>query len=167
MKKYYLKGENEPLLFGDKIGFNITKEEDGKSIERHIETVFTPDSIDILKDLDVIEEREETIDFSDDDKKYSADDVLENLINTVTILTDKLTQLYAKVNILEDKVKSAKATEKKDCYNKDCCNKKKSPLNPQPGKAQRTVIINNDFKLSDEDIDVINSVLKELGLPDD
>lgn len=103
MKKYYCKGDNEPLEFGCKIGFNIVKDEDGKPIEKHIETTFTKDSIPFLKELDVIEEREDTIDFTDDDNKKEAilADVVANLVDTTAILSQKVVELSKRVEALE------------------------------------------------------------------
>ena len=61
MKKYFVKGiEHEPLEYGDVIGVDLVKESDDKTktIKRHVEVPFTPDTEDMLLALEVIEEKE-------------------------------------------------------------------------------------------------------------
>lgn len=59
MKKYFLKGMDEPLENGDIIEFDIMKKgSDGQAITRHIQCQFLPGLIPLLLEEDVIEEKE-------------------------------------------------------------------------------------------------------------
>ena len=123
MKKYFVKGiEDEPLEYGDVVGVDLVKESDDKTktITRHVEVPFTPDTKDMLLDLEIIEEKE-----VEEDKEASIEDVVEgntdsdgcpveeaidNIDEAISQITDILSEhqtiikkLMHKVEILEKK----------------------------------------------------------------
>lgn len=120
MKKYFLKGVDEPLEFGDKIGFDVVKEsEDGKSVTKHIETTFIPEIIPMLLDLDAIEEKEDTIDFTDDKEEDDDCEFVNQLIDTLETLGEVVKEQSNRIDKLEEKVNYLKLVNKpskEDCY---------------------------------------------------
>ena len=123
MKKYFVKGiEDEQLEYGDVVGVDLVKESDDKTktITRHVEVPFTPDTKDMLLDLEIIEEKE-----VEEDKEASIEDVVEgntdsdgcpveeaidNIDEAISQITDILSEhqtiikkLMHKVEILEKK----------------------------------------------------------------
>ena len=56
-KKFYLKGTDEELKFGDMIELDMTEEKKGETIHHHVECKFLPELVDLLLESDVIEER--------------------------------------------------------------------------------------------------------------
>lgn len=82
MKKYFVKGiEDEPLEYGDVVGVDLIKESDDKTktIKRHVEVPFTPNTEDILLNLEFIEEKEVEEDKeAEEDKEPSIEDVIES-----------------------------------------------------------------------------------------
>lgn len=113
MKKYFLKGVDEPLEFGDDLSFDFVKEgNEGQSITKHVNCKFIPELVDLLLEEDVIEEKEveekkpETIDFSgdgdpDEDDTCPLEDVIDNLITLEEDTRKRLVELEKKVNKLE------------------------------------------------------------------
>lgn len=119
MKKYFLKGVDEPLEFGDTIEFDVEKEgDDGQSVTKHVKTDFIPEIIPVLLDLDVIEEKEQPIDFTDDkeDEEDNDNEFIDKLINTLELLTQVINQQGDRIDKLEEKVNSLKF---KDDFIKD------------------------------------------------
>lgn len=120
MKKYFLKGVDEPLEFGDTIEFDVEKGgDDGQSVTKHVKTDFIPEIIPVLLDLDVIEEKEQPIDFTDDKEEEKSNDTdgnIDEFIHTVELLYTVIGQLIKKVDKLEEKVNSLKF---KDDFKKD------------------------------------------------
>lgn len=57
MKKFFMKETGDELHFGDIVVFDLAGDEDGKKVHRHIECKFIPEMIDLLKEYDLIEER--------------------------------------------------------------------------------------------------------------
>lgn len=129
MKKYFVKGiEDEPLEYGDVVGVDLVKESDDKTktIKRHVEVPFTPDTEDMLLDLEIIEEKEVEEDKeAEEDKEPSVEDVvkgntdsdrcpveeaIDNIDENISQITDILSEhqaiikkLMRKVEILEKK----------------------------------------------------------------
>ena len=129
MKKYFVKGiEDEPLEYGDVVGVDLIKESDDKTktIKRHVEVPFTPDTEDMLLDLEIIEEKEVEEDKeTEKDKEPSVEDVvkgntdydgcpveeaIDNIDEAISQITDILSEhqtiikkLMHKVEILEKK----------------------------------------------------------------
>lgn len=116
MKKYFMDGVDEPLEFGDKIGFDIFKEVDDKSVRKNVEVNFIPEVVPFLLELGIIEEKEveedkKTIDFTEDaensgteDDKVTLDDVANDFVAFSTIVTGILEKMTARLKKLEDAV---------------------------------------------------------------
>lgn len=58
MKKYFMKGTDDELQFGDVIELDFVGEEDGVRKHSHFEVEFKPEYIEELLEEEVIEERE-------------------------------------------------------------------------------------------------------------
>ena len=97
-KKYFIKGTDEELKFGDIIEADFTKESKGKTIEHHLECKFIPELIDILLENDIIEMREsKPLHFT------SKDDIIEELQKAVECLENRIIDLEGTVaDLLED-----------------------------------------------------------------
>lgn len=123
MKKYFMKGTEDELQFGDMIELNLVKEEDGRKVHSHLECKFIPELIDMLLENDVIEvvedeekEEEEGLEFADDDSLI--DDILEDIENIekrLDILEESnkktlktIEKAYEKLDALLDIVKASK-----------------------------------------------------------
>lgn len=119
MKQYFLKGVDEPLEYGDTIGFDLAKTDDkGQSVTKHVECKFIPEIIPLLLEEEVIEEKKvkdkpKTIDFSGDDNSeenagQDAEEVeLQDVINTfykfMDATTDALEDINKRLSSLERK----------------------------------------------------------------
>ena len=100
MKKYFMKGTEDELQFGDVIELDFVGEEDGVTKHTHLECKFLPELVDELLKEDIVEVRETK------DKKEKAgvwtfkkDCKKEDLINF-----DEENALEKKVTELEDRV---------------------------------------------------------------
>lgn len=107
MKKYFMKGTEDELQFGDMIELNLVKEEDGRKVHSPLECKFIPELIDMLLENDVIEvvedeEEEEDLEFADDDDSL-IDDILEDIENIEKRL-DVLEENNKRANKILDKI---------------------------------------------------------------
>lgn len=155
MKQYFMEGIDEPLEFGDILGFDIVKEgDDGKSITKHVECKLTEDTLPFLLDLDVISEKEvkdkpsveDTLginpdsqdedndtdggDEEDEDDVYfkALENVIGSLVDTVSDNTKTLIDLQDKVDILEDEVAKLKSTTKSTTIHREYSYNSNTPL---------------------------------------
>ena len=55
MKKYFMKGTQDEVQFGDMLELDFTKDTKNGTIHRHLETKFIPELVDILVEEGVIE----------------------------------------------------------------------------------------------------------------
>lgn len=119
MKKYFVKGiEDESLEYGDVVGVDLVKESDDKTktITKHVEVPFTPDTEDMLLGLGVIEEKE-----FEEDKEPSVEDVVKdntdangcsveeainNIDEAISEITDILSEHQAIIKKLIHKVET-------------------------------------------------------------
>ena len=125
MKKYFVKGiEDEPLEYGDVVGVDLVKESDDKikTIKRHVEVPFTPNTKDMLLDLEFIEEKEVEEDKeAEEDKEPSVEDAIEgytdsdgcpieetidNIDEAISQITDILSEHQAIIKKLLHKVET-------------------------------------------------------------
>lgn len=107
MKKYFMKGTEDELQFGDMIELNLVKDEDGHKVHSHLECKFIPELVDMLLKNDVIEvvgdeEEEEGLEFADDDASL-IDDILEDIENIEKRL-DVLEENNKRANKILDKI---------------------------------------------------------------
>ena len=93
MKKYFMKGADEELKFGDFIELDLTKDmEDGSTKHHHLECKFVPELVDMLLESDVIEYEDD----EEDDVECPLDDVYESidgLIDRVETLEKKVASM--------------------------------------------------------------------------
>lgn len=106
MKKYLLKESGEELEFGDIIGITLKKvTEDGcVTVEKELE--FTPDEVEFLLDMDIIEETEALIDFEDEENEEEGcpfEGRLEALEERVEELEEQLDKLLKGKNASQKK----------------------------------------------------------------
>lgn len=101
-KKYFLKETGEELKFGDVIELNCVKElEDGRAIvEREIK--FSPETVEGLLSLGILEIKEPLIDFSDEEEEdcdCPYDEVIQDIIETQE-------ELEKRVDKIEEQIKN-------------------------------------------------------------
>lgn len=58
MKKFFINGTNDQLVFGDTLELDLTHEGDGNTVKQHVSCKFVPEIADLLLESGVIEERE-------------------------------------------------------------------------------------------------------------
>lgn len=115
MKQYFMTGVDEPIEFGDTLGFDIVKKKDGKSVTKHVECTFCPELVPLLLEAEIIEEKDaedekpETIDFSGDkepeekdDDEVELQDVLDNFCEFMDAATDALVAIDKRISKLEN-----------------------------------------------------------------
>lgn len=110
MKKYFLKGVDEPLDFGDTLEFDLIKEgEKNKKITKHVTCTFIPEVVSLLLEEEVIEEKEVEDDIPIEDGPSEEEETeYENLVDAFTefetLTTDILKSLTERIENLEKKV---------------------------------------------------------------
>ena len=118
MKKYFMKGTDDELQFGEVIELDMVGKEKGKVKHTHLEVEFLPELVDELLEQEVIEEREsdeeddELINFSDD-----LDEIWDKLEKTDCVIEELQKQnkkILAEVEALEKLYKTLKKNEGKD-----------------------------------------------------
>ena len=96
-KKYYLKGTDEELKFGDKIELDMAKEKKGKTIHHHVECRFLPELVDLLLESDVIEQRET----KHKPKGLSDEELVNCILVNLTALNEIITDLDERLTKIE------------------------------------------------------------------
>ena len=89
-KKYFMKGTDDELQFGDIIELDLVGEEDGVTKHSHVELEFLPEFVDELLEDEVIEEKEveeDLLDFEDVEK------VLQDHEQMIEHLTERIEAL--------------------------------------------------------------------------
>lgn len=100
MKKYFMKGTEDELQFGDMVELDLTEDMPNGGIKhKHFECKFVPELISILLEEGVIEEVDEK---DEEDTMDEGCPVMEELIKANEALE-------LRVDHLEDVVKSLKA----------------------------------------------------------
>lgn len=108
MKKYFMKGTDDELKFGDMIELDFTKEgKDGHVKHHHMECKFLPEFLEMLLENDIIEERGEDepedngpLDFEFNNFDEALDELFEcfdNLKESVDALTKEVKELKAEL----------------------------------------------------------------------
>lgn len=100
MKKYFMKGTEDELQFGDMVELDLTEDMSNGGIKhKHFECKFVPELVSILLEEGVIEEVDEE---DEEDTMDEGCPVMEELIKANEALE-------LRVDHLEDVVKSLKA----------------------------------------------------------
>ena len=105
MKKFFMKGTEDELQFGDLIELDLTKDmPNGKVKHHHLDCKFIPELIPLLLDAEVIdavdeeEEKEETLDFQEGCPLF------EDVIEANEALEMKVEKLEAAVDVLKESI---------------------------------------------------------------
>ena len=95
MKKYFMKGTDEEIKFGDMLELDCSKDmEDGHICHHHLECKFIPELVDTLIEEEIIEAKgEDLIDFVDDGCSQ-----IEKLVNMYNTLEEKIDELHSDLN---------------------------------------------------------------------
>lgn len=113
MKKYFMKGTEEELQFGDVIELDLTKEmENGHTKHHHLECKFVPELLPLLLESEVIEVREDEDEQPKDNGPLDFDfNQYEELIECYSALNDSVDILAREVRELKEVIlgKNAKA----------------------------------------------------------
>lgn len=128
MKKYFMKGTEDEVQFGEDIVADVVREMGGKCKHTHVDCVFLPELVSLLLEKGVIEEREfddpkeeeeeeDFIHFENYDEVFNAlfednESIEAKLIELRTLVMD----LQDLVQTLNENVKTLAAPKK--------CNKK-------------------------------------------
>ena len=105
MKKYFMKGTDDELQFGDVIELDFVGEEDGKTKHTHLEVEFMPEVVDDLLEQEVIEvsgdedeeEEKELIDFDSEESE-----ILEELDDRMTDLEGRVAELEEGLRLITE-----------------------------------------------------------------
>lgn len=105
MKKYFMKGTEDELQFGDLIELDLTKDmPNGKVKHHHLDCKFIPELIPLLLDAEVIdavdeeEEKKETLDFQEGCPLF------EDILEANEALEMKVEKLEAAVDVLKESI---------------------------------------------------------------
>ena len=111
MKKYFMKGTEDELQFGDVIELDFVGEEDGVTKHTHLECKFLPELADELLKEDIIEVREskgksgfKKAHHEDDLIDFDLKEFSEAVADDIEELDDRQESLEEKVTELEDRV---------------------------------------------------------------
>jgi hypothetical protein len=103
MKKYFMKGTEDELQFGDLVELDITEDmPNGKIKHKHLDCKFMPDLIDTLLEAEVIEEVD--VDDEEEEEEETTDEVcpmMQELIVANENLELKVEQLEKELNSLK------------------------------------------------------------------
>ena len=118
MKKYFMKGTDDELQYGDVIELDLVGTEDGVTKHTHLECKFCPELIDELLEEEIIEVKEtkekkdkkatewtfkktctkdDLIDFGDSKKEKSLNEKVEELEDRIIELEDIIADLLAEL----------------------------------------------------------------------
>lgn len=107
MKKYFMKGSDKELQFGDMIEVDLTKNlPDGSVKYHHLECKFMPDLVDILLGNDIIEEQ--CIDEEKDNDMENCP-LMEEIFKTTEQLELRVENLESAINTLKALIKKVVA----------------------------------------------------------
>jgi hypothetical protein len=105
MKKFFMKGTEDELQFGDLIELDLTKDmPNGKVKHHHLDCKFIPELIPLLLDAEVIdavdeeEEKKETLDFQEGCPLF------EDVLEANKALELKVEHLEAAVDVLKESI---------------------------------------------------------------
>lgn len=111
MKKFFMNGTNDQLVFGDTLELDFTHEGDGNTVKQHVSCKFVPEIADLLLESGVIEEREveEEINTPENDP---LDFVDETPCEALEALEEDFDVLESKVESLEQDIRWLKCMHK-------------------------------------------------------
>lgn len=108
MKKFFMKGSDDELKFGDTIELDFTKDTaDGHTCHHHLECKFLPELISLLLEKGIIEMQEFEDEHSkgEDNQNNEGYAMLQDVISTVETLELKVEKLEKIVTALHSIVK--------------------------------------------------------------
>lgn len=116
MKKYFMKGTEDEVQFGDMIELDLTEDmENGHVRHHHLDCKFIPDLVPLLLEQDIIEEVEDEEEETTGNPLEFTEDcpVLQEVIKTNEALELKVEALESTLAKLDEKVKLLCKTIKK------------------------------------------------------
>ena len=99
MKKYFMKGTEDELQFGDWIKLDLSREDEGKVIHHHFDCKFLPEMVEMLLENDIIE----MVSDEEDDELEDDEDIIQSLIEANEDLEMRIEKLEAEIAKLKEK----------------------------------------------------------------
>lgn len=110
MKKYFMKGTEDEVQFGEDIVADVVREMGGKCKHTHVDCVFLPELVSLLLEKGVIEEREFDDPKEEEEEDFihfeNYDEVFEALFDDNESIVTKLVELKTLVMDLQDLVQT-------------------------------------------------------------
>ena len=104
MKKYFMKGTEDELQFGDLIELDLTKDmPNGKVRHHHLDCKFIPELVPLLLDAEIIEE-EECKEEEDNTDYQEGCPLFEDMLEANEALETKVEKLEAAVDVLKESI---------------------------------------------------------------
>lgn len=104
MKKYFMKGTEDELQFGDLIELDLTKDmPNGKVRHHHLDCKFIPELVPLLLDAEIIEE-EECKEEEDNTDYQEGCPLFEDMLEANEALEMKVEKLEAVVDVLKESI---------------------------------------------------------------
>ena len=93
MRKYFMKGTNDEIKFGDMLELDFTKERKHGMTHHHMECRFIPELVDILLENDLIEVREPKKKCEKPLEFVDRTDIIEEMQKAIAELEDRIIDL--------------------------------------------------------------------------
>ena len=87
-----MKGTDDELQFGDQIELDITKDEEDRTVHRHMDCKFIPELVELLLENDIIEQRD-----CKGPEGLSEEEVINDIYSRLEELNDRLTAIEEKL----------------------------------------------------------------------
>lgn len=120
MKKYFIKGSDEPLEWGDVLNLTVVTHKNGRAVQKDFECKLTPDLIPMLLAEEIIEEKEvkekkqktepkeDLLEFSfEKDDKSSTESDLDEIIETIIDTQKMQSKILQRLTDQLDKVQKS------------------------------------------------------------
>ena len=101
MKRFFLKGTDNEVQFGDVIETDTTKDlEDGKTHWYHLECTFSPALVDTLLEHDIIEVEDD----EQEEEEEEVEDIKEEILSYLDSIEKSTKSMSERIDMLEEAV---------------------------------------------------------------